>query len=70
MTIYSGPNEFERLKAQGNSLQDIIPFGASIFGAINRWVIHPILDILSLAFSNKGLVILMLTLLVKFWCIR
>ncbi|MCB0523203.1 MAG: membrane protein insertase YidC [Lewinellaceae bacterium] len=66
MTIYSGPNEFERLKAQGNSLQDIIPFGASIFGAINRWVIHPILDILSLAFSNKGLVILMLTLLVKF----
>ncbi|MBL7829348.1 MAG: membrane protein insertase YidC [Saprospiraceae bacterium] len=65
LTIYSGPNEFERLKAEGNSLQDIIPFGASIFGAINRWVIHPILDLLALFISNKGIVILMLTLLVK-----
>ncbi len=65
MTIYTGPNEFERLKAEGHSLQDIIPFGASIFGAINRWVIHPILDLLSMLFSSKGIVILMLTLLVK-----
>lgn len=65
MTIYTGPNEFERLRAEGISLQDIIPFGASIFGAINRWIIHPILDILSMLFSNKGIVILMLTLLVK-----
>ncbi len=65
MTIYTGPNEFERLKKEGNSLQDIIPFGASVFGAINRWVIHPILDFLSMLFSNKGIVILILTLLVK-----
>ncbi len=65
MTIYTGPNEFERLKKEGNSLQDIIPFGASVFGAINRRIIHPILDLLSMLFSNKGIVILMLTLLVK-----
>jgi YidC/Oxa1 family membrane protein insertase len=65
MSIYAGPNEFERLKAEGNSLQDIIPFGASIFGAINRWVIHPILDLLSRFISSQGIVILMLTLLVK-----
>ena len=65
MSIYSGPNEFERLRAEGNSLQDIIPFGASLFGAINRWIIHPILDLLSMLFSSKGIVILMLTLLVK-----
>lgn len=65
MSIYTGPNEFERLRAEGNSLQDIIPFGASIFGAINRWVIHPILDILSSFIGGKGIVILMLTLLVK-----
>lgn len=65
MAIYSGPNEFERLRAFGVSLQDIIPFGASIFGAINRWVIHPILDVLSRFVGSQGIVILLLTLLVK-----
>jgi YidC/Oxa1 family membrane protein insertase len=65
MILYSGPNEFNRLRAFGVSLQDVIPFGASIFGAINRWVIHPIMDVLARFISNKGIVILMLTLLVK-----
>lgn len=65
MAFYSGPNEFERLRAFGVSLQDIIPFGASIFGAINRWVIHPMLDFLARFIGNQGIVILMLTLLVK-----
>lgn len=65
MTLYVGPNEFERLRAYKVALEDIIPFGASIFGAINRWVIHPILDVLSMLVSNKGIVILLLTLLVK-----
>lgn len=65
MTLYIGPNEFERLRTYNISLEDIIPFGASLFGAINRWIIHPILDILSLLVSNKGIVILLLTLLVK-----
>ncbi|HOY06789.1 MAG TPA: membrane protein insertase YidC [Saprospiraceae bacterium] len=65
MTIYSGPNEFERLRAFGVELQDIIPFGASLFGAINRWIIHPIFDVLSRFIGMAGLVILMLTLLVK-----
>lgn len=65
MAIYSGPNEFKRLKEFGVSLQDIIPFGASIFGAINRWVIHPILDLLAQFIGSHGIVILLLTLLVK-----
>lgn len=65
MTIYTGPNEFERLRAFNVSLQDIIPFGASLFGAINRWIIHPIFALLSGFIGNKGIVILLLTLLVK-----
>lgn len=65
MTIYSGPNEFDRLRALGSNLEDIIPFGASIFGAINRWVIHWIFTVLSQIISVPGIVILMLTLLVK-----
>ncbi|MCB9356308.1 MAG: membrane protein insertase YidC [Lewinellaceae bacterium] len=65
MTIYAGPNEFERLRAFGVSLEDIIPFGASVFGAINRWVVHPIFDFLSRFIGSQGIVILVLTLLVK-----
>ncbi|MBX2892087.1 MAG: membrane protein insertase YidC [Saprospiraceae bacterium] len=65
MAIYTGPNEFERLRAFGVNLEDIIPFGSSIFGSINRWVIHPMLDFLARFISNQGIVILMLTLLVK-----
>lgn len=65
MAIYTGPNEFKRLQAFDVSLQDIIPFGASIFGAINRWVIHPILAFLAQFIGNHGIVILVLTLLVK-----
>jgi YidC/Oxa1 family membrane protein insertase len=65
MMIYSGPNEFDRLHAYNNSLQDIIPFGASIFGAINRWVIHFIFDLLSKIIHSPGIVILILTLIVK-----
>ncbi|MDO8367851.1 MAG: membrane protein insertase YidC [Saprospiraceae bacterium] len=65
MAIYTGPNEFKRLQEFGVSLQDIIPFGASIFGAINRWIIHPMMDFLARFIGNQGIVILMLTLLVK-----
>lgn len=65
MTIYSGPNEFDRLRAYGVHLEDIIPFGSSIFGAINRWVIRPVFVFLSGFIGNQGIIILVLTLVVK-----
>ncbi len=65
MTIYSGPNEFDRLRSYKVSLEDIIPFGSSLFGAINRWLIHPIFEFLSRFIGSAGIVILTLTLLVK-----
>ncbi len=65
MTIYTGPNEFNRLLAFNNNLEDIIPFGSSIFGSINRWVIHPLFAFLSKFTGNMGIVIILLTLLVK-----
>jgi YidC/Oxa1 family membrane protein insertase len=63
--IYIGPNEFSLLKAQGNKLEDQISFGASILGTVNKWVIRPVFNFLSRFFSNKGIVILLLTLVVK-----
>ncbi|MCC6460061.1 MAG: membrane protein insertase YidC [Saprospiraceae bacterium] len=65
MTLYSGPNEFDRLHSYGVTLEDLIPFGASIFGAINRWVIQPMFVFLSQFIGSAGIVILVLTLLVK-----
>ncbi len=65
MRMYVGPNEYERLKAYGNKMEDIIPFGASIFGTINRWLIHPLFTLLLKIIGSAGVSILVLTLLVK-----
>lgn len=65
MHMYVGPNEFDRLYAMGDGLQNIIPFGWSIFGTINRWVIRPIFDFLSGFIGSAGIVILVLTFIVK-----
>jgi len=65
MDFYVGPNEFRSLRALGSELEDVIPFGWGIFGTINRWVIRPIFDFLSTFIGSKGIVILMLTLIVK-----
>lgn len=65
MDFYVGPNEFKRLRAMGAEVEDVIPFGWGIFGTINRWIIRPIFDFLSMFIGSKGIVILMLTLLVK-----
>jgi len=65
MAMYIGPNEYTRLASFNNQLEEIIPFGSSIFGTINRWVIRPFFDFLSAFISNKGIVILVLIFLIK-----
>ncbi len=65
MKIYSGPNEFNRLRAFGNGMEDIVPYGSSILGTINRWVIRPLFNFFSSFIGNKGIVILIVTFLVK-----
>jgi YidC/Oxa1 family membrane protein insertase len=65
MSWYIGPNDFGNLRKMDIALEEIIPFGRSIFGSINRWAIRPLFDYLSKFISSKGLVILAMTLLVK-----
>ena len=64
-TIYAGPNEFEKLRSYGIGLEEVIPFGRSIFGAINRWVIRPSFDFLSKFIGSKGVVIIVLIFIIK-----
>jgi len=65
MSLYVGPNEFSRLREFDVALEDLIPFGSSIFGTINRWIIRPIFNFLLGFIGSKGIVILVLTLVVK-----
>ncbi len=65
MTFYIGPNEYDRMAAFSNGMEDIIPYGWSIFGTINRWIIRPIFNFLSSFVGSAGIVILLLTVLIK-----
>jgi YidC/Oxa1 family membrane protein insertase len=65
MHMYIGPNEFKRLASYDLDLEDVIPFGWSIFGTINRWIIRPIFGFLSSFIGSAGIVILVLTFIVK-----
>ena len=63
--MYMGPMQFELLEAYGNDLTDIIPFGTGIFGTVNRWIIRPIFNLLSKYIGSLGIVIIILTIIVK-----
>jgi YidC/Oxa1 family membrane protein insertase len=65
MTMYIGPNDFENLRHYHVNLEDVIPFGRSVFGTINRWIIRPMFNFLLSIVGSQGIVILLLTLLVK-----
>jgi YidC/Oxa1 family membrane protein insertase len=63
--FYFGPNHYKTLKEQNIGLDKIIPLGWGIFGWINRFMIIPIFNFLQGFFSNYGIIILLLTLIIK-----
>jgi len=65
MAMYVGPNEYNNLKAYDLSLESIIPFGNSIFGTINRWVIRPVFDFFSKYIGSLGIVIILVIFIIK-----
>ncbi len=65
MKLYLGPNEYNRLVTFDNDLEEVIPFGRSIFGDINRHVIRPFFNWLSGFIGNKGIVIIVLIFIIK-----
>lgn len=65
MSMYIGPNDFDRLKAYDMDMEEIIPFGWGIFRSVNKWLIRPTFKFLSSFIGSMGLVILLLTFIVK-----
>jgi YidC/Oxa1 family membrane protein insertase len=69
MSFYFGPNDYHLLKkySEGNDLdlQGQINLGWGIFGWVNKFLVIPVFDFLSGFNLNYGIVILILTLVIK-----
>ncbi len=66
--FYTGPNDYTILKSYNKDLQEIIPLSYGIFGFvkyINLWLIIPIFNLLAKVFSSYGIVILLLTFIIR-----
>ncbi|MFM9009070.1 MAG: membrane protein insertase YidC, partial [Bacteroidota bacterium] len=65
MHFYLGPNHYQYLSAAGDHLEKQIPLGWGIFGWVNRFIVIPIFNFLNSFDWNYGLIILVLTLVIK-----
>lgn len=71
MSVYCGPNKYAVLSnvidEEGNkiAMERLIPLGGWLVGWINRWIVIPVFDFLSKYIGSFGLIILILTVLIK-----
>lgn len=65
MQYYLGPNHYQTLRKMNNEMQALLPLGWGIFGWVNKFIIIPIFNFLSKFISNYGIIILLLTLIIK-----
>lgn len=75
MNFYFGPNHYNTLRAYSQEymsgrnynleLEKIVPLGWGIFGWVNRFVVIQVFNFLERYISNYGIIILILTILIK-----
>lgn len=63
--FYFGPNHYHTLKSYDRKYEKIIPLGGWLVGWISRFIIIPCFDLLGRFISNYGLIILIMTILLK-----
>ncbi len=63
--FYFGPNHFRTLKAMGHRYEKIIPLGGWLVGWFTQYAIIPMFDFFSRFISSYGLIILLMTLVIK-----
>ena len=63
--FYFGPNDYRTLKSFDNKYEKIVPLGGWMVAWFSRLVIIPCFDFLGRFISNYGLVILIMTILIK-----
>lgn len=65
LNMYIGPNDYDVLRAYDKELENIIPFGTSVFGTINRHVIRPAFNFLNKYIGIKGIAIIVMIFIIK-----
>lgn len=65
LQFYFGPNHYKTLKSYNSGFEELVPLGWGIFGWVNKYAIIPIFDFLSKFGFNYGIIILLLTIIIK-----
>ncbi|MCQ2180524.1 MAG: membrane protein insertase YidC [Bacteroidales bacterium] len=65
MEFYFGPNHYQTLNSYGYKYEKIIPLGGWLVGWFTRFVIIPLFNFFHRFFDNFGLIILLMTLVIK-----
>ena len=63
--FYFGPNHYKTLKSYNLGFEELVPLGWGIFGWVNQYIIINLFDFLSKYFASYGLIIFLLTLIIK-----
>ncbi len=65
LEFYFGPNHYKTLREYDRNYEKIIPLGGWLVGWISRFIIIPCFDFLGRFISNYGIIILIMTVLLK-----
>lgn len=67
LSLFAGPNKYKTLKSYGTDMERLIPLGWGFFLLqwVNRFAVIPVFDFLESKGLNYGLIILILTILLK-----
>lgn len=65
LQFYFGPNKYNTLKQYDMEMQNLVPLGGWVIGWVNRWIVIPTFDFLGKYIASYGLIILILTVLIK-----
>ncbi len=68
LQFYYGPSDYNILKKYNNQMENIVPYGSGVFAFvkyINRYFLLPVFDFLQKHVASMGIVILLLTLLIR-----
>jgi YidC/Oxa1 family membrane protein insertase len=65
MHFYFGPNHYNTLKNYGQDFEELVNLGPAIFSWVSKYIIIPIFNWLDNSIANYGIIILLLTLMIK-----
>ena len=65
LEIYLGPNHYNTLESYDHQFEKVIPLGGSLVGWFTKYFIIPMFNFLHKYIANFGLIILIMTLIIK-----